>query len=519
MALLCSPLSGSAALRIFARTSRDDPTRLIHKAKLTAGDSLDDKMRRLLKFYEACLPDSQKKALGLLALFRIPVGETTLAPLWKHNDSLHDVLHDLHIEGLLTADPAEDGNPRYACHPILRDHFRTQFIGQPDFAREAASLIAGPPDAQKVRSLEAVQIIATAIEMLLDAGEVKAADDLFMSRLETDRLFLRLPAPHWGMQVARNFVRTQACRQAIAQQLSENRLSFYLNEVGLFANYAGEPETALEFYREAISLYRNENDDRRTGMTLQNLVATEISVGYLVHAAGHLAEALELVSTDEREKADTLTLIAYAATLRGDVNRADANFEEANAIEHRIQSGEHDLYSTRGIQWAEHLIRIRPTKRARQLTEANRKICDREGWQQDVARCEWILGWLDTLASDYPNAHAHLNRAKATFTAGHMIYDLARVFITESACHLGQSQWNLALASCERALQLAAPRSYRLIHADALNLRARIKLERPDPDPTGARDDAEAALQLADFCDYHWARLDARTILKAVTSL
>ena len=92
-----------------------------------------------------------------------------------------------------------------------------------------------------------------------------------------------------------------------------------------------------------------------------------------------------------------------------------------------------------------------------------------------------------------------------------MIYDLARVFVTESACYLGQSQWDLALAACERALQLAAPRNYRLIHADALNLRARIKRERPNPDLTGARDDAEAALQLAEACDYHWARLEARS--------
>src|SRR4029077_8783853 len=130
----------------------------------------------------------------------------------------------------------------------------------------------------------------------------------------------------------------------------------------------------------------------------------------------------------------------------------DAHFAEANAIENRIEGS--DLYSRRGIRWAEHLIRIHSEERARQLTEANRKICDTEGRQSDVARCEWMLGWLDTLSGDWPNAHAHLNRAKAIFTAGHMIYDLARVFVTESACHLGQGQWDLALAACERALQL-----------------------------------------------------------------
>jgi len=178
------------ALRIFARTSRGDPTRLVSRAQLAAGDSLEDKMRRLLKFYEDCLPESQKQALGLLALFRIPVGEATLSPLWKRSDSLHDALNELHRENLLTADPGEDGNPRYACHPILRDHFRSQFDKQPAFAREAASLIAGPPDAQKTRSLEAVQIVAAAIEVLLDAGEMEAANDLYSSRLKRGYLFL-----------------------------------------------------------------------------------------------------------------------------------------------------------------------------------------------------------------------------------------------------------------------------------------------------------------------------------------
>jgi tetratricopeptide (TPR) repeat protein len=464
---------------------------------LAAGDSLEDKMRRLFTFYEDRLPESQKQALGLLALFRIPVSEATLAPLWKRKDSLHDALRELHQEGLLTADFGEDGNPRYACHPILRDHFRAQFAAEPAVAREAASLIAGPPDAQTTRSLEAAQIIAAAIEVLLDAGELKAADDLFRSRLENGRSFLRIPAPHWGMQVARGFVRDQARGQAIAQRLSQRRLGFYLAWVGLCANVAGEPETALEFYGENIALNRREKDDRNLNTGLRNLGDIEISLGHFAQAASHFAEALKLVSTDQERKRKTLSYIGYVATLRGDVGLADTHFAEANATENRLHSEGADLYSGRGIQWAEHLIRFRSEKRARQLTEANRIICDSKGWQNDVARCEWILGWLDTLASEWPNAHAHLNRAKATFTAGHMIRDLARVFVAESACYLGQGQWDLALAACERAFQLATPRNYRLIHADALNLRARIKLERPNPDTVGARDDAEAALHLA----------------------
>jgi len=453
-------------------------------------------MRRLLKFYEDRLPESQKKALGLLALFRIPVSEAQLTPLWKRNDSLHDALHELHLEGLLTADPGEDRNPRYVCHPILRDYFRAQVTAEPGFAREAANLIAGPPDAQKTRSLEAIQIIASAIEVLLDAGEVIAADNLYKSRLENGNLFRWLPASHWGMQVARAFVRNQACNRGLT---TRSEMAWYLNEVGLFAEDAGEPETALEFYAKVIAIYRKEKNEGNICIGLQNLGRTEVLLGYLAQATIHFAEAFELGSADE-PKRHVLSYIGEATSLRGDVDRADTHFAEANAIENRIDA--HKLYSLRGIQWAEHLIRIRSEKRARQLTEANRIICDRNGWQQDVARCEWILGWLDTLVCDWSNAHAHLNLAKATFTAGHMIYELARVFVTESACYLGQSQWEHALIACEQALQLAAPRNYRLIHVDALNLRARIKRERPNPDPTGAADDAEFALQLAKECDY-----------------
>ena len=70
-----------------------------------------------------------------------------------------------------------------------------------------------------------------------------------------------------------------------------------------------------------------------------------------------------------------------------------------------------------------------------------------------------------------------------------------------------------ALAACERPVQLAAPRNYRLLHADALNLRAQVALESAGPHPASARDDAEAALQLAEFCEYAWAQRDALELL------
>jgi tetratricopeptide (TPR) repeat protein len=518
------------ALRLFARSAPPhmlgDPTRLWHtvfdQPHLAADDSLEGKVRRLLTFYEASLPEAQCQALALVALFRAPVGEATLAPLWEKllgkpsaDASLREALNQLRHERLLTDDPGEDGRPRYACHPILRDHFRARLLRQPGFAREAAGLLAGPPDAPMTRSLEAIQIVAAAVEVLLEAGELKGADDIYVSRFEGGDLFKSLPAPHWGMDVARGFVRDEARRQALAQKLGLWHLGFYLNEVGRFADLAGEPETALEFYAEGITLTRRQNDNKNLSTGLDNLGLTEVSLGLLAQAASHFTEALDLAKgiDDEEGKLHGLASTGYTASLRGDVERPDAAFSQANAIENRIHPGNADLYRLRGVQWAEHLLRIGALDLARRLTEANWKISEQKRRQQDVARCEWILGWVDTLAGRRTDAHGHLDRAKATFTAGHMIYDLARVFVTESACFLGQGQCESALAACERALQLAAPRNYRLLHADALNLRAQAALESAGPHPASARDDAEAALQLAEFCEYAWAQRDALELL------
>jgi hypothetical protein len=61
------------------------------------------------------------------------------------------------------------------------------------------------------------------------------------------------------------------------------------------------------------------------------------------------------------------------------------------------------------------------------------------------------------------------------------------------------------------ARDLAAPRNYRLIHADGLVLRARIALARDDT--AAARNDGEAALQIAELCEYAWAERDACEVL------
>jgi tetratricopeptide (TPR) repeat protein len=286
-----------------------------------------------------------------------------------------------------------------------------------------------------------------------------------------------------------------------------------LNDVGVFAYNAGEPETALPHYSASEARYRQRGERSDLSQVLQNLAEVEISLGRLGDTIRHATEAAEVAVQAENDEKTCYShvYVAFATGLRGDIDTADKAFAEANAAENRIDSDGDDLYSIWGIFWAEHLLRTGQTSRARKLTARNREISEQYSWQDNIARCEWMFGWLDVVENDSRSAHLHLDQAEATFTRGHMIEGLALVHLIRAACHLGEGHLDPALAACERALDLAAPRNYRLIHADGLVLRARIALARGDA--IAARNDAESALQIAEPCEYAWAERDACEVL------
>src|ERR1017187_4127231 len=263
------------------------------------------------------LPLAPRQVLGLRALFRAPVGMKTLDPLWEKlmraPAPLDRTLDFLHRKHLLTGDPGPEGERRYACHPILRDHFRRRMMGTEGFARDAAGLLSEAPDAAEARSLDAIMPVITAIELLLDCDDLKGADDLYRSRLEDGDVFFGTPSPHLGMEVARWFVSDEERRQRLEAQLGASRLGFYLSFVGLFAAYAGEPETALSHFATAEA---KTADWKNRSIQLQSLANTETSLGRLGDAVRHATEALELTvpAKDDRGILKSRAYLAFAAS-------------------------------------------------------------------------------------------------------------------------------------------------------------------------------------------------------------
>lgn len=129
-----------------------------------------------------------------------------------------------------------------------------------------------------------------------------------------------------------------------------------------------------------------------------------------------------------------------------------------------------------------------------------------------MARCQWLLGRLDTLAHAHVRAAQQLSAAASAFRKGHQLQDLVAVLIAQTDLSRRRRQWDDAHRLAEEAVRITSSRGMLLRQAEALVLRGRLLLDQAYTDPLPAAealDDADAAYSLARRCGYVWAERDA----------
>jgi hypothetical protein len=529
-------------LRVFADAlpdgDRQQPRRFLEDAfrpdKVPEGAPLNDKLRRLLVFYEMKLPTVQKLLLSTVALFRIPVADRTVLRLTRrlfgglgHNLPAGDAalaaeLKILHARGILTREPTESGYGN-ACHPILRDHFRAVLLRSgADSARRAADLLKGQPSGETPQSVKEIEPVLRAIELLLDAGEFEEAHELYKSRLTSGDVFLTIPAPTEGLACALGFVREAARRQKGGERLSKWRLAFYLNEVGRHATQSGHLELALLYYNGAINLAHIRDDMSNLSLGLQNKSELLCLMGHLAEAQRTAVEAVELATRrgGKRKISSSYSIRGWAAALSGQLLSAAEDFARADAMEAiagfdemEVNFKGYEFESLKDIHAAEMIVRGGQPALARGRTLNNLYTCEENRWNYNVALCHWMLGWCALAERGLQEASRAVRRAQPVLHSSQLLFDLARLHITAGHLALARIDAEGALDRSEEALSLAAPRGMRLVHVDALILRGRARMLEGGVECAGrALDDADEALRLARECSYAWAERDGLSL-------
>ena len=155
-----------------------------------------------------------------------------------------------------------------SVHPLVRDTFRPLVMAAA--ATAAENSLADLPTGRLATRADALRLVE-AIELLLDAGQWKPADDMYQNRSGSGEVWKNLPAARLGQRADAAFVATPARRAACAAHLSPRLLSFHLADTGLFAMYAGDLATAREYLPMSVRQARDAGDMRNLSIDLRNL--------------------------------------------------------------------------------------------------------------------------------------------------------------------------------------------------------------------------------------------------------
>jgi tetratricopeptide (TPR) repeat protein len=496
------------------------------QAELGAATKTSARVKRVLAFYAKRLSDSDRYFLAAISLFARPVPVAAVLALGRHDafgghlaswkpENVQAAVRD-RLAGLASWHPDET----VSAHPLIRDTFRPLVLGAAETAAESA--LAGLSAGEVVSPIDALRVVEV-VELLLDADQWQAADNLNRARTGNGEIWKRLPSARLGERAAIAFVATSARRAACVKQLGASRTAFYLSSVGLFALYAGDMTTAQEFLPVSVSHYRSDQDIHDLAISLRNLADCRGQLGDTAEARDAATEALK-AAKKANERVSVLSSHAYLgwlAGLRGDTREAETQFTAADQIEVANDPDKIHLYSVRGIWWAEWLARTGRRGPAKKLTDSNLQLCRRYKWNQDVARCRELLGRFALEEGRRAVAGRHLSAAIAAFREGDLLTELATTLVDLAEYARVTGDLEDAERHAREAINIAGPRGLILVQSAALSALARIQnsvaaLSSSTESFADGRDSADAALRLATRHQLAWHELDA---LRAHASL
>jgi tetratricopeptide (TPR) repeat protein len=490
------------------------------REELLAAGRTDARVAKVLRFYADRLAEPDRWLVAAVGLFAHPVAPEALLSVAGHEvfggrlagwtPSMVREAVMSRLSGLLSWHP--DGT--VSAHPLVRDAFRPLALGAAQLAADAALWEVPEQIATREDGLRVVE----AIELLLDADQWQAADQLYFARTGGSVLWLTLPAARLGQRAASAFVGTPARRAACPERLPPQALVFYLNEVGLNALNAGDLTTAVE-YLQASADHARAGDQIKFAGCLTNLADCYASMGRLADARTAADEALSLAEqTLERAlERDAYAFLGWVAALAGDTAETERQFLAADRIQYADPDGEH-LISLRAARWGEFLAATGRPGPARRLTDRSRQISTVNGWNENLARCDRLLAVLDIVDGSYAMALDRATTAAGVLRDGEVLTELADTLPVLADAARAAGDLPAAHRWASEALDLAGPRGMTPAHAAALTARARVHADQAaaTADPglqdtliRRGRDDADAALRLAQRHGLAWQELGA----------
>jgi hypothetical protein len=508
--------------------------------RLARGDHAE-RVRAVLREYDLLLTDADRAVMKILAAEDGPVsaglicqvvgtadGSATLSG--RSADATLDAAERLSRLRILEA-RNHQGDREYAAHAIVGAYYRAQLSDDEEqFKRLHRALANAHVAGRSVPTLDGVTLAAMepfmrAVTHGCAAGDFDAAYDTYIScvdQLDGERgvLAYRLGAYDADLRLVLGFFRDRDFTRAPCLESTADN-EYLLRSVALGLMTVGrllEAFPVCRRSREAATALQNPVSESRA---LQLLVELNIHTGRFADAAelSRLALAAAARTEDEEvrfeEEACSLAYEAWAWHLRGDVDRADALFADAEARKTALAGAPAQLDDLWGVYHAEHLRRTGRASEAGGHLRANIRSVGME--QPEVmSQCHRVLGDL-ALDKEGPSsvaAEAHYGEAlKIARTITH------RAVLLEAMVGRGRlaaERGDVAAAQLDlfAALDMARASSYALYTADA-HLYLGLAYARGGDQPIARRELMRAG-GAAEAIGYQWVARPVERMLVAL---
>jgi hypothetical protein len=416
-----------------------------------------------------------REVLQSVAAFRTSVNYQTLTALFvqRHSwspRSLDEVLTELEDRGLLGWDRRAN---RYDLHPVVRG---VVWSGLDDVRRRALygelaqHFSSVPAAATEIRSGEEALPMIELMRALIGLGRYDDAADLYLGRLHAAAGFTFADMGMGHVHIAL----LEGLFPAGIQQPPAVRQSYESNIIAQLGHAYQAAGRLSDAHRCSMRIIEGLTLDNRTLDLYHDVSIRDLQLGHLRAAqerAGLAARYGGSRDVDHLVLCEA-TVGGYRAAMRRFAGREryDPRRSESRI---RLWLGEFDLAAKRG----------------RQALRSASYVVTRLELTIDVAEADLHLGRLDE-ASDTLMDVLREARSKALAEI-----ELQSLRCLADACRL-RGDHTSARSFLDDLDEIAARGPYRLIQADAANIRAQL----PDADPAQCRVDAERAYRLA-WCD------------------
>jgi tetratricopeptide (TPR) repeat protein len=495
----------------------------------TADEPRYERVHRVLRRYDEHLSKDEREFLKLFSVFRLPVQESAFekvfAPLLKSLDkgAILKLVSRLANYRLIRHDEHEKS---YTTHPLIRNHYLTLFTkGDPSQEKAAHEQVKDyylsiAEDTPQYPTLDDLKPLIEVVHHACQAGaydEAFSVSDKRIDQHERNVLMWEIGAYETMLSLMLEFFPNNDVRKE-PQVIRPSDKSWIINSVGMCLMTLGRLSEAIPVYERANVMDAERQDWHNASITYQNLARLHASLGALEASAEAARQGLDFAHRADNKNDEERATGGYAWILHllGKTKVAKDFFERSENLEQVMNKSRRYLYSIGGIMHADHLRCTGESDYARRVTEANMQICERNHWFDDASRSHRVLGNLDSDSGNHESARVHYESA---LKIARSISD--RAVLVEALLARGSflakhmMDANPAFSDLNEALGYCVESGYRIYEADVRVALAWANLAISNQQ--SAKAEAERALQMSNEMGYHWGKVDAKEVLKAIS--